>query len=126
MPMGWARRVLATHPAAVLACARIMFEVLKPWLLLIVVVLGSLVAPSWSVGPRWAKTLAAKRPWSNRHWERAHRLMMAVCTCLGVWTFTFFGEFHDHGAFGHVNFHPHDCYHYYFGSKYLHESGYVG
>src|SRR5258708_4154238 len=103
-----------------------MFEVLKPWLLLIVVVLGSLVAASWSVGPRWAKTLAAKRPWINRHWERGHRLMMAVCACLGVWTFTFFGEFHDHGVFGHVNFHSHDCYHYYFGSKYLKEWGYDG
>jgi hypothetical protein len=103
-----------------------MFENLKPWLLLIVVVLGVLVATSWSFGRRWAQKQADKRRWVTRRWEPAFRLLMAVCACLGVWTFTFFGELHDHGAFGHVNFHSHDCYHYYFGSKYLKEWGYDG
>jgi hypothetical protein len=78
---------------------------------LAVVGLGVLVALSWSV---------------LRRWELSHRLLMAICACLGVWSFTLFGRFHDHGAFGHINFHSHDCYHYYFGSKYLKEWGYDG
>src|SRR5580692_10011662 len=78
---------------------------------LAVVGLGVLVALSWSV---------------LRRWELSHRLLMAICACLGVWSFTLFGHFHDHGSFGHINFHSHDCYHYYFGSKYLKEWGYDG
>ncbi|MDP9037045.1 MAG: hypothetical protein M3O50_19785 [Myxococcota bacterium] len=88
-----------------------MFEVLKPRLLLIIVGLGMTVAASWSF---------------HRRRERAHRLLMAGCACLGVWAFTLFGAFHDHGALGHQNFHAHDFYHYYFGSKYLPEWGYDG
>src|SRR5579884_830639 len=88
---------------------RRMLESLKPSLLPIVVGLGVLVGASW--------TLVRRR-------ERAHRLAMALCACLGVWTFTLFGSFHDHGVFGHQNFHAHDFYHYYFGSKYLKEWGY--
>src|SRR5579872_5095752 len=76
-----------------------------------VVGLGALVGVSWSVLHRW---------------EWAHRILMAICACLGVWAFTLFGSFHDHGAWGHLNFHSHDCYHYYFGSKYLKEWGYDG
>jgi hypothetical protein len=49
---------------------------------------------------------------------------MGICAALGIWAFTLFGQMHDHGAFGHQNFHAHDCYHYYFGSKYLKEWGY--
>ncbi|HLK41554.1 MAG TPA: glycosyltransferase family 87 protein [Polyangiaceae bacterium] len=99
-----------------------MLEAIKPHLLLTIVVAGMLVGLSWSFGPRWAKP----RGWLSKHWERLHRLLMAVCACLGVWTFTFFGDFHDHGVYGHINFHSHDCYHYYFGSKYLKEWGYDG
>ncbi len=88
-----------------------MFDLLKPWLLLGVVVLGMLVALSWSF---------------VRRWERTHRIAMAVCACLGVWTFTLFGALHDHGPLGHQNFHAHDFYHYYFGSKYLRDWGYQG
>src|SRR5258708_22180653 len=134
-----ARHALARNLAPMLAWAPLMFETLKPWLLLIVVVVGIVVAASWSVGRRWVESLAArekglarKMAWmawvgrTARRWESTHRLLMAVCACLGVWTFTFFGEFHDHGVFGHVNFHSHDCYHYYFGSKYLKEWGYDG
>lgn len=88
-----------------------MLEVLKPRLLLMIVGLGMTVAASWSF---------------HRRRERAHRLLMAVCACLGVWAFTLFGAFHDHGALGHQNFHAHDFYHYYFGSKYLPDWGYDG
>src|SRR3974390_1844715 len=98
-----------------------MLEAIKPQLLLIVVVVGILVAGSWSFGRRWAQ-----RRRVGRYWEPGHRALMAICACLGVWTFTFFGEFHDHGSFGHINFHSHDCFHYYFGSKYLKEWGYDG
>jgi hypothetical protein len=80
------------------------------WVLAIVG-LGALVGVSWS---------------SLRRWEWGHRILMAVCACLGVWAFTLFGNFHDHGVWGHQNFHSHDCYHYYFGSKYLKEWGYDG
>jgi hypothetical protein len=97
-----------------------MLQFLKPWLLLIVVGLGMLVAASWSFRPlRVTRRLGAR-------FEVAHRLAMAVCACLGVWAFTLFGDLHDHGAFGHQNFHAHDCFHYYFGSKYLKEWGYDG
>ena len=51
---------------------------------------------------------------------------MAVCAAFGIWAFTLFGALHDHGAHGHRIFHAHDCYHYYFGSKYLKEWGYDG
>jgi len=88
-----------------------LFEHIKPWLLLGVVALGMLVACSWAF---------------QRRWEKIHRVAMAVCACLGVWTFTLFGAFHDHGQFGHQNLHAHDFYHYYFGSKYLREWGYEG
>jgi hypothetical protein len=82
-----------------------------PWLLLTTVGLGMAVALSWSF---------------LRRAETLHRAAMVVCAILGVWTFTLFGQFHDHGQFGHQNLHAHDFYHYYFGSKYLPEWGYEG
>ena len=87
-----------------------MLTVNLSWVLAIVCV-GALVGVSWS---------------TLRRWEWAHRVLMALCACLGVWAFTLFGNFHDHGVWGHQNFHSHDCYHYYFGSKYLKEWGYDG
>jgi len=113
-----------------------MLQFLKSWQLLIVVVLGMLVATSWSWLPRWASADRLER-WSRRpllgrflardalgRLEWAHRVAMGLCAALGIWAFTLFGQMHDHGAFGHQNFHAHDCYHYYFGSKYLKEWGY--
>jgi hypothetical protein len=113
-----------------------MLQFLKSWQLLIVVVLGMLVATSWSWLPRWASADRLER-WSRRpslrrflardplgRLEWAHRVAMGICAALGIWAFTLFGQMHDHGAFGHQNFHAHDCYHYYFGSKYLKEWGY--
>jgi hypothetical protein len=105
--------------------------------LLGIVLLGMAVATSWSWLPRWASPYriegwSEKKGWlarllgknPPRRLEWAHRAAMACCTCLGIWAFTLFGQMHDHGAFGHQNFHAHDCYHYYFGSKYLKEWGY--
>jgi hypothetical protein len=86
-----------------------MIESHKSQLLLAIVTLGILVAASHSFH-------------RNRQW--AHRIAMAGCACLGIWAFTLFGQFHDHGVFGHQNFHAHDFYHYYFGGKYLKEWGY--
>ncbi len=104
--------------------------------LLLIVVLGMLVATSWSWLPRWASPERIAR-WSEkpllgrflkkdplRRLEWAHRGAMTLCAAAGIWAFTLFGQMHDHGAFGHQNFHAHDCYHYYFGSKYLKEWGY--
>ncbi len=104
--------------------------------LLGIVLLGMIVATSWSWLPRWASPYRIER-WSEKkqlarllgknppqRLEWAHRVAMACCTCLGIWAFTLFGQMHDHGTFGHQNFHAHDCYHYYFGSKYLKEWGY--
>src|SRR5262249_35715773 len=63
--------------------------------------------------------------WSFQHRrDRWSRLLMAACACAGVWSFTLFGALHDHGKFGHQNFHAHDFYHYYLGGKYLREWGY--
>jgi hypothetical protein len=84
-------------------------EAYKPHVLLVIVILGVLVGVSWSF---------------HRRRKLLHRLLMTACACLGIWTFTLFGAVHDHGVFGHQNFHAHDFYHYYFGSKYLHEWGY--
>jgi hypothetical protein len=79
-----------------------------------------------AVGLSWSFGLFKQVPYLRPpRWERAHRAAMALCACLGVWAFTLFGQFHDHGQFGHQNFHAHDCYHYYFGSKYLKEWGYA-
>jgi hypothetical protein len=116
--------------------AGVVHDFAKSWELLIVVVVGMLVATSWSWLPRWASPKRIER-WSERRWlgrllsrdalrrlEWAHRGAMAICAGLGIWAFTLFGEMHDHGVFGHQNFHAHDCYHYYFGSKYLKEWGY--
>jgi hypothetical protein len=113
-----------------------MVEFLKSWELLIVVVLGMLVALSWSWLPQWATRTRLER-WTSKGWRRRilgakprrtlewiHRGAMTICAGLGIWAFTLFGQMHDHGAFGHQNFHAHDCYHYYFGSKYLKEWGY--
>jgi hypothetical protein len=104
--------------------------------LLGIVALGMLVATSWSWLPRWASPARVER-WDPtrrlvrllgkdppRRLEWAHRAAMTLCAGLGIWAFTLFGQMHDHGAFGHQNFHAHDCYHYYFGSKYLKEWGY--
>jgi hypothetical protein len=87
-----------------------MFEALRPWWTAGVVALGVIVGASWSL---------------RRRWEMAHTAAMAVCAVLGVWAFTQFGAMHDHGALGHRNWHPHDTYHYYFGTKYLKECGYL-
>ncbi|MGH7271138.1 MAG: hypothetical protein ACREJ3_11970 [Polyangiaceae bacterium] len=86
-----------------------MLEALRPWFLPLIIALGTAVALSWSF---------------LRRFERSHRLLMAGCACLGVWSFTLFGQFHDQGKFGHQNFHSHDFYHYYFGAKYLRDWGY--
>jgi hypothetical protein len=104
--------------------------------LLVIVVLGMLVATSWSWLPRWASPERLER-WGRKRWlgrllagdplrrlEWAHRAVMTLCAGFGIWAFTLFGQMHDHGAFGHQNFHAHDCFHYYFGSKYLKEWGY--
>jgi hypothetical protein len=104
--------------------------------LFLIVVAGMLVATSWSWLPAWATPERVER-WSQRPWplrllarsplrrlEWLHRGAMAICAGFGIWAFTLFGQMHDHGAFGHQNFHAHDCYHYYFGSKYLKEWGY--
>jgi hypothetical protein len=95
--------------------------VLEVLALYLVVLLGVLVAASWSFLRRWAQGRRIAR-----YWEAGHTVLMAVCACLGVWAYTSFGEFHDHGRFGHVNFHSHDFYHYYVGTKYLKEWGYDG
>jgi hypothetical protein len=115
-----------------------MTEFWKSWQLVIVVTVGLAVATSWSWLPTWATAERLER-WSKagpfgrwlrrdppRRLERLYRVAMAVCAGLGIWAFTLFGSMHDHGVFGHQNFHAHDCYHYYFGSKYLKEWGYDG
>ncbi len=94
-----------------------MSEDTKVWVMLAIVAAGVLVAASWSRLGRRAHSPRA---------EDIHRALMAVCAAFGVWAFTLFGALHDHGAHGHQLFHAHDCYHYYFGSKYLKEWGYDG
>jgi hypothetical protein len=91
----------------------------RPQILFGLVSIGVAIALGWSY--RWFRSAPLLRP---PRWERAYRAAMALCACAGVWAFTLFGQFHDHGQFGHQNFHAHDCYHYYFGSKYLREWGY--
>ncbi len=94
-----------------------MREDTKVWVMLAIVAAGVLVAASWSHLARRAPSPRA---------EKLHRALMAVCAAFGIWAFTLFGALHDHGAHGHQIFHAHDCYHYYFGSKYLKEWGYDG
>jgi hypothetical protein len=94
----------------------------KVWVLLAIVAAGVLVGASWSHLARGGRAALAKRPTA----EWIHRGLMALCAGFGLWAFTLFGQMHDHGANGHQDFHAHDCYHYYFGSKYLKEWGYDG
>src|ERR1700761_1387501 len=95
-----------------------MGENVKVWVLLAIVGCGALVGASWSH--------LARQPTRTRRAEWIHRGLMAVCAGFGLWAFTLFGQMHDHGAHGHQDFHAHDCYHYYFGAKYLKEWGYDG
>ncbi|HEX4446673.1 MAG TPA: hypothetical protein VH044_08055, partial [Polyangiaceae bacterium] len=99
-----------------------MSDNVKVWVLLAIVASGVLVGASWSHLARAGAAAAAKRPTS----EWIHRGLMALCAGFGIWAFTLFGQMHDHGVNGHQDFHAHDCYHYYFGSKYLKEWGYDG
>src|ERR1700722_173064 len=92
----------------------------KIWVLLAIVASGVLVGASWSHLARGGRAALAKRPTA----EGIHRGLMAPCAGFGLWAFTLFGQMHDHGVNGHQDFHAHDCYHYYFGSKYLKEWGY--
>lgn len=89
----------------------------KIWVLLAIVASATALAMSWNHS--WKGPKASRREW-------LYRGLMAICAGFGIWAFTLFGEMHNQGAFGRQDFHAHDCYHYYFGSKYLKEWGYDG
>jgi hypothetical protein len=59
-------------------------------------------------------------------WPRGRRWVkwpLGLLALLSVWSYTYFGELHQYGAWGRHFYHYHEIYHYYVGAKYYRELG---